>query len=284
MQLSLDLIDGISSVSHEIAFALSEAKLGAYVSNSFVSGPILLRPPYKVTEDELILMYGDAVVAFKDVVPSKILSIEVDPPVTLREDVKSVELESYNNDGSTQIEREYTHTEEHTVTETVNIAAEISTAIRAKIGGSYAGFSAELETQISAKLGVTHNTQEQYKTTNVEKIDVVIPAWTNVALLQKESISDIKQTVCVSCEMDAAVRINGGWEKRFDSIHQLLLYLQGGGGGTGDAPQLDEFCSTRAFQNMTLPFENLQFRVSKGRLYKDVKTGELNRSETEIPH
>lgn len=203
-------------------------------------------------------------------------------PITLNEQVKSVELRTWNNAGSTPIDDEQHTSEKHTRTETLNIAAEIATAIKGKVSGSYAGFSAELETQINAKLGVTHNTQEQTETLSEETLKVVIPAWKSVSLMQKQSISDVKQRVSVMCELTAEVRINGGWEKTLPSLESLQLYFTGGGGGTGNADALDAKVATRLYRAFELPFNKVQLNVVKDRLYKDVRTGEINRTEIAI--
>ena len=147
MQLSLDIIDGFRKMSHTIAFAVSQVIIS---SNAFSHSRILLLPPYKIIDDELVCYFDDCEIGFSNIIPSKILSIQADTPITLREDVESVTLKTWNNNGSTAEQYTHKYTEEETTTESLNIASEIAMAIKAKIGGSYAGFSAELESQLSA--------------------------------------------------------------------------------------------------------------------------------------
>ena len=283
MQLSLDVIDGFRSISHTIASALSEVSM---YSNAFSHSKILLMPEYNVTDDELVCYFDECEVAFFNILPSKILSVHVEPPIPLREDVKDITLKSWNNAGSTPLHFEQEVLEESTTTESLNIAAEISTAIRSKVGGSAAGFSAEVEAQVSAKLGITHNKQTQVHHSNKEKIDVEVPPYKSVSLTQKESINDFRQRVGLKFELDASVRMKNvglvGWEKRIDGLRQLELYFRGGGGGSGDnTKDLDDFFSQRSFKYFELPYGHLVFTESKDRLYRNAKTSEVNRTEVD---
>ena len=77
MQLDLQVIDGFRGIAHYLAFAVSEAGIS---ENSFVGAKILLMPDYKITDDELVCVFSDrAEIGFKNIVPNKILSIQVDP-------------------------------------------------------------------------------------------------------------------------------------------------------------------------------------------------------------
>ncbi|MCY4584386.1 MAG: hypothetical protein OXE50_16570 [Chloroflexi bacterium] len=240
-----------------------------------------------MTDDELICHFDEQEVAFSNVIPSKILAIQVDPPIILREDVQDIALKTWNNGGSTPLFYDEEVLEEDTTTESLNIAAEISTAIRSKIGGSAAGFSAEVEAQVSAKLGITHNTQTQVHHSNKETIKVEVPAFKSVSLTQKHSETDFKQRVITTCQIDANVRLfNNGlekWTKKLDSLRQLELYFKGGGGGSGDNVQaLDDWMSQRLFKAFELPYDRTQFTIDRDRLYRNAKTSEVDRSETSL--
>ncbi len=244
-------------------------------------------PKYTMTDDELICHFNEQEIAFSNVIPSKILAIEVDPPIILREDVQDIALKTWNNSGSTPLFYDQETLDEETTTESLNIATEIGMAIRAKIGGSYAGFSAELESQLTAKLGITHNTQTAVHHSNKETIKVEVPAFKSVSLTQKHSETDFKQRVITTCEMDANVRLfNNGlekWTKKLDSLRQLELYFKGGGGGSGDNTKaLDDWMSQRLFKAFELPYQHTQFTIDRDRLYRNAKTSQVDRSETSL--
>jgi len=283
MQLSLDIIDAFRSMSHTIAFMFMEIHISA---NSFSSKPILLMPNYKMTDDELICYFGDNEIGFSNVIPSKILAIEVDAPIILREDVEDIQLKTWNNSGSTPENYTHRYLEEETTTESLDIASEIGMAIKAKVGGSYAGFSAELESQLSAKLGITHKSQTEIHHSDEETLSIVVPPYKSVSLTQKHSVTDFKQKVATTCEIDANVRIKDNglapWEKKLGSLRELQLYFQGGGGGTGDNTEaLDAFMTKRLFSGFELPYQRTQFTIERERIYRNVKTSETNRTEVD---
>ena len=174
-------------------------------------------------------------------------------------------------------------TEEDERTEQMDILSEIQTAIKGKISGSYAGFSAELETQLSAKLGINHSEKNVRKTTKTDEEDFDIPAWTDFALTQEHSVSDIKQSVNIVCSLDANVQIDGGWKKTFDTLKEMELYLKGGGGGK-NTTELDDFVATRAFEMFSLPTADQQFVIEKERISRNVSTGKVTRTDTPIEH
>ena len=241
-------------------------------------------PPYKIGELTLTCFHADATITFKDVRPDKILSLEVGPSITFNEQTDDIHVFSYRNAGATEIKRSETFTEEHERTEQMDILSELQTAIKGKISGGYAGISAELETQLSAKLGINHSEKTVHKTTDTTDMDFVIPPWTDFVLSQKHSVSDIKQSVKVTCSLDASVELNGGWVKSFDSLKEMQLYMKGGGGGNESTPMLDDFVATRKFEPFTLPETDRQFIIEKERISRNVSTGKIERTDTPIAH
>lgn len=284
MQLDIEIIDAFKGIAEDIGGGISTIP-HAYISQNYFAGAWITRSQYHLSDSELIISFPqdnvpDPCIAFSEIAPSKILSLEVDPPVVLRESVESVALDTWNNAGSTPLEETERWSKEHTVTESLNIASELMMGIRGKIAGEYAGIKAELETQLTAKLGITHNEEEQTKTVDAHEQKITIPPWKSVSLTQKKSISDFKQTVRIKCLLDANIRINGGWEKSFESLASFGLYMKGGGGGSGEVPELDALANQRKFQGFNLP--ELSFELEKERIYKDVKTGTVDRTEVDI--
>ena len=278
MQLSLDVIDGFRKVAYKIAHGIAEIP---FSENVFAVSSIDLMQPYHLTDTELVCVYQggsvDAEIAFGNIIPTKILSLEIDEPVKIRESVKSVALDTWTNAGSTPLKETEKWTQEHSITEQLDIVSSIEVGIQEKIGAEYAGFKAELQASLTAKLGINHSTQEQNRTIDERSQEIEIPAWKQVSLVQKKSISDFKQTIRTHCELGASVRISAGWEKRFDSLRELQGYFIGGGGGSGDVPGIDNFVNQRKFPSFDLP--SLEFNVERDRLYKDVQTGSVSRTE-----
>ena len=281
MQLSLDVIDIFQKVSHTIASSISEIP---FSTNIFGVANILLNQPYELHEDELVFTYPGgsqpAIIAFSEITPINIRSIEIDEPIKLREDIKSVALDTWNNAGSTPLTEIEKWTQETTTTEENNISSALEAGMSAKLGAEYAGFKAEVEAHLTAKLGLDHKTGIQNKVTYEHEQDIEIPPYKRVSLVQKHSISDFKQTIRTHCEVSGKVRINSGWEKSFDSLKELQLYMLGGGGGSGNVPGLDNFVIQRKFQQF-LSLSSIEFTVEKDRLYNDVQTGEVDRTEVD---
>lgn len=280
MQLSIDVIDAFRRVAHQIASGLRDIP---FSTNIFRVAGIDLLQAYHLTDTELIMTYTggsvDAEIAFANILPTKILSVEIEEPIKIRESVKSVALDTWNNAGSTPLKETEKWTKEHTITEQLDIVSSIEVGIKEKIGAEYAGFKAELEANLTAKLGINHSTQEQNKTIDERSQEIEIPPFKRVSLVQKKSICDFSQVIRTHCELGASVRISAGWEKRFDTLRELQLYFIGGGGGSGDVPDMDAFVNQRKFQSFDLP--RLEFNVERDRLYKDVETGEVTRSEVD---
>ena len=281
MQLSLDVIDGFRHVSHYIASSFIGVN---FSENVFGVAPINLMQKYQLTDNELQCIYGDhGIIAFSNIIPSKILSLEVDEPIKLREEDHDVTLDSWRNAGSTELKETHKWTEDITTTESISILTEIASAISAKVGAEYAGFKAELSAQISAKLGITENRSTQIHHSEEKTEEFIIAPWTSTSLVQKHSISDFKQLIKTHCELDANVRIYGTtWEKKFNSLKELSGYFTGEGGGSGSIPYLDDFVLQRKYKNFELPLSS--FSVERERIYRNVKTGEVNRTEVPIKH
>ena len=283
MQLGLDVIDGFRKLAYEIDGIIREIP---FPNNLFGVAEKDIWQPYHLTDTELVMVYSggsqDAEIAFSSIAPTKILSLEVDEPIKLRESVKSVNLDTWTNAGSTSFFETLKWTEQHTRTEQLDIASSIEASVSAKVGAEYAGFKAELQSTLTAKLGINHNTQATDTMIDEHERKFEVPAWKRVSVVQKKSVSDFHQMIRTRCELSGAVRITAGnlWEKRFDSIRELNLYLIGGGGGSGDVPELDQFVNQRKLPS-SYKLPTLEFTIETDRVYKDVETGEVTRSEVD---
>lgn len=285
MQLSLDIIDSFRRQAHYIAVVMVNVPMEW---DNFASDMLMGEVQYEITDDSLIChfydLHGDfpASVTFSNIAPSKILSLEVEAPIKIREKEEHVELKQWDNGTSSPISYTYEVSESETITETLDIAAEIEASIKGKISAEYAGIKGEVETQLRSKLGVRHSETKEHTITNHETIDITVSPKKSVSLTQKHSISDFKQKVIVECLLDARIRIDGGkWFEEFNNANEFLLYMQGGGGGKGNATELDKFVNTRAFQGK-LALPQSSFRIEENHQYQNVKTGEWTLSEVEI--
>ena len=285
MQLSLDIIDAFRSQAHYIAVVLINAPLH---QDNFASDMLMGEVKYELTDDALVCKFADlegnspASVSFSGIGPSKILSLEVEPPIKIREKDEHVQLNTWNNGGSR--EQHYTEhfTESETITESLDIAAEIEASIKGKISAEYAGIKGELETQLRSKLSVDHTQTTQHTITNEDTLEIIVPPKTSLSLTQKQSISDFKQKIIVECLLGAHIKVDAGtWYKEFQSADEMILYLSGGGGGTGNAPELDAFANTRAYSGK-LDLPQSAFRIEQNRVYQNVKTSETTTTEVEI--
>ena len=246
-------------------------------------------PSYEISDDKLICYCGSpqAQIIFSEIVPSRILSLEVDPPVIFNQHNTSTELRKWRNAGKTSLPVSFEYTTEKRKTESLDISTEIGLSIRSKVSGGYGGIQAEVEAQLQAKLGITSKTEKELKETQKQTLNLEVPRWTETSLMQTQSVSDVKQMVRTKCLLDAKVTFNSDddWAKSFDSLHELILYIRGGGGGQNNSAQLlDEHMATRAFQDFDINMEPLQLTLENERVYRDTKTGEASRVDTNIKH
>ena len=215
MQLSLEVIDALRGTSLYIANYLSQATI---TPNKFWDALSNILPRYEIGDIDLKCYTGSGVISFHEVRPSKIISLEVSEPVEFNTQVDKHTLDVFRNAGSTPFSRDESYTAESSRTEKNDIMAELSTSIKSKVGGSYAGFNAELEASLSAKLGVNHSETVEHKDSKTVNMKIDVPAWTSVSLEQDHEISDTSQHVSLKCEIDASIIINGGWKKSFESL------------------------------------------------------------------
>ena len=289
MQLSLEVIDFLRANALVIGSVLSEATIPV---NKFMYASAHGLPRYDMSKNQLICYTGNGKVSFSDIRPYKIIHLDISDPIEINSQRDKYVLDVYPNAGSTPLDIEETYTEEHSHTVKTDIMAELSETIKSKVGASYGGFSGELEAQLSAKLGVNHSDEETNKQGITKKLSFSVPPWKQVSVSQEHSISDVVESVNLVCEIDASITLDGGWEKSFDSFRELTLYMQGGGGGTGDAQELDNFVKTRVFEKFTLDIDEDFFgihtkrllSIEKDRISRKVSTGKIERTETEIEH
>lgn len=288
MQLSLEVIDALRAIALYTAGWLREATI---TPNKFWDAGGNILPRYDIGDIILKCYTGSGVISFYDVRPSKIISLEISEPAEFNTEQEKHIIDVFRNATSEPFSKEETYTEESSRTEKNDIMAELSTSIKSKVGGSYAGFNAELEASLSAKLGVNHSETVEHKDSDVVKTKIDVPAWTSISVEQDHEISDTSQHVSLKCEIDASVQINGGWKKRFDSLSELELYMRGGGGGKGLAQELDKFVQTRKFEHFDLhskpfsmPSMDRVVLIEQERISRNVSTGKIELTETAINH
>ena len=287
LSLDLDVIDGLRATARNIANHLYNADFGG---NYFRSDALDARlPAYEVGDALKCFCTSEhATILFTDIQPIDILSIEVGTPIRFNEHETDVSLKTWNNAGSTPLPQSWNVEEEEKVTEARDILTEISTAIRAKVGGKSPVFEASLEAELSAKLGINLKRQEERRLLKQEKMDLEVPKWTSTSLTQRHTIADVRQTIKMHCLVDAQVSlISEGseprWAKHFDSLHQMQTYLRGGGGGRDEnADALNRVVNTRQFQDFAIEKEHLQLEIQQERVSRNVKTGEITRKDVPI--
>ena len=287
MQLSLDVIDSLRETALYIGGVLSEAEIP---DNRFYNAVWNKNPKYDITDNQLVVHTGAGKIAFADIRPHKVISLEIGDTVEFNKQVEDIHLDTYTNDSSEPMNREETFREEHERTEQLDILSEVQAAIKEKVGASYAGFNAEVEMQLSAKLGVNHSNKVVNKDERTTKQSITIPPYTETEYTQEHSISDISQSVKMTCELNSKVIIDGVWyTKIFESFDNLTLYMRGGGGSFGNCPQLDAFVLTRKFEAFDLDAEvwglsnkRRIFTIEKERISRNVRTGKIVRKDTNI--
>lgn len=279
MQLDIEIIDSFMGLSRYLAGGLGGIQEHP---NLFAGGSDKIHnTEYHLTKDELVIPYGSGFIAFGEPYPSKILSLDIDAPVIIREQVNSIVLRTWNNAKSTDYSYKHKVTEEHIIKEILNIVQELMMGVRGKIAGEYAGIKAELETQLNAKLGLSHTTEQQHRVMDESEETIDVPAWTSVSLTQKESTSDFKQHISMHCLLDASLRINHGQEKHFSSLDEFKLYMKGGGGGDGES-WIDRYANERRFTNFEVP--DMSFQIERDRMYTDAKTSDTTTTQVPINH
>ena len=287
MQLDLDVIDGFRSTAQHIANTIYWAD---FAGNYFRVDALDARlPAYEIGNKLKCFCTSEhATIWFGDIQPIKILSIDVDAPIRFNEHETDVSLKTWNNAGSTPLPQSWKAEEEEKVTEARDILTEISTSLKAKIGGGTPTFQASLEAELSAKLGINLKRQEERRTLKSENMDLEVPAWTSTSLTQRQSIADVKQMVHMQCLLDASVILvsqdeNQRWAKHFDSLHELETYLRGGGGGYGENTEgLDKVANTRQFQDFEINRDPITLFIGTERVSRNVRTGEITRKDIPI--
>lgn len=290
MQLSIDVIDAMRASALYIGGVLSEATIPVNKFMDSLYGGISL-PRYKFSGDTLICYTGSGEIRFKDVRPHKVIALDITEPVEFNTQREDYVLDTYRNAKSTPFSEEETYTEEHIHTVKTDIMAALETAIKSKVGASYAGFSGELESSLTAKLGVNHSDEQVDKHGATQKMTIDVAPWTSVSVSQEHDITDVSEIVSLVCQLDAGVSIHGGWDKYFDSLYELTIYMRGG--GTGGTSDLDGFVATRKFEHFDLDSECYAMKpidprryvnIEEERISRNVKTGKIVMTETPIKH
>ena len=286
MQLDLDVIDGFREIARQVANTLYNADFsGNYFRSDALNANL---PAYEITDRLKCLCTSEhATIYFANIQPIKILSIDVDAPIRFNEHETDVSLKTWNNAGSTPLPQSWKAEEEEKVTESRDILTEISTSLKAKIGGGSPVFQASLEAELSAKLGINLKRQEERRLLNSENMQLEVPAWTSTSLMQRQSIADVKQMVHMQCLLDARVSLvsqgETRWAKHFTSLRELEIYLRGGGGGESENTEgLDRITNTRQFQDLEIDKKPITLFVGTERVSRNVRTGEITRKDIPI--
>ena len=288
MQLDLDVIDGFRAVARHIANTIYHIDVaGNYFRVDALNANL---PAYEISDTLKCFCPGTvATIEYSDIQPIKILSIDVDAPIKFNEHETDVSLKTWNNAGKTPIPQSWKAQEEETITESRDIITEISSTIRAKVGGKSPVFEASLEAEISAKLGLNLKTQRQHRLLREENMEIVIPEWTSTSLTQRQSIADVKQIIRMNCLIDAQVSLisngpeAGPWAKHFQSLRELQGYLRGGGGGRDEnADAINAFVNNRLFKDFAVPMHELELEIEQERISRNVRTGEITRKDIPI--
>ena len=288
MQLDLEVIDGFRAVARHIANTIYWIDVpGNYFRVDALNANL---PAYEIGETLKCFCPGTvATIVYSDIQPIKILSIDVDAPIKFNEHETDVSLNTWHNDSSEPLPKKLKEIEEEVITESKDILTEISSAIRAKVGGKSPVFEASLEAEISAKLGFNLKTQRQHTVHKEEETDIVVPKWTSTSVTQRQSIADVKQIIRMNCLIDAKVSLvsngpdNYPWAKHFDSLRELQGYLRGGGGGRDEnADAINRFVNGRLFKDFAVPMAELELEIEQERISRNVRTGEVTRKDTPI--
>ena len=288
IQLDLDVIDAFRAVARHVANTAYHIDVpGNYFRVDALNANL---PAYEIDEDLRCFCPGTvATIVFADIQPVRVLSIDVGAPIKFNEEEIDLSLQTYNNANSEPLPRKLKTTEEDIITESRDIITEISSAIRAKVGGKTPVFEASLEAEIAAKLGLNLKTQRQHRILKEDEMNITVPAWTSTSVTQKQSIADVRQVISMNCQVDAQVSLlsNGPgavpWSKHFESLHELEGYLRGGGGGRDEnADAINRFVNGRLFKDFTVPIEELELAVSRDRISRNVRTGEISVVSTPI--
>ena len=283
LQIDPEVIDHLRGVAKYIAEGLSNIQLSTNRFDGVWYTRINL-PSYQVTEDALVITFpndvGDARIIFRNIAPDRISSMKIYPAVKTNERVLSVEIGSWENGSSEELKESSSWKEQHTRSENNSISDELTAGIQGKIAGSYAGFSAELQTNLQNKLSISHNTGEQTVDEKTISEEFVIGPWKSLTVTKKETISDFRQKVQVECTVETSIELDAGFNKSFKSLHEFQLYIKGGGGGSGNAPELDKFFTEHRANNFQL--DSPSFTIERERDYTDTKTTSVERTEVDI--
>lgn len=287
LSLDLDVIDSFRAVARHVANHLYNAD---FAGNYFRADALNAKlPAYQIGDTLKCLCTSEqSVIIFSDIQPVDIVSIEIGAPIRFNEHETSVSLKTWNNAGSTPLPQTWKVEEEEKVTEARDILTEISTSLKAKIGGGTPTFQASLEAELSAKLGINLKRQEEHRLLKEETMNLTVPEWTSTSLTQRQSIADVRQTIKMLCRVDASVSfINDGpdwhWAKHFHSLHEMETYLRGGGGGSDEnADALNRVVNTRQFESFRVEQQHLELEIVQERISRNVKTGEITRKDTKI--
>lgn len=287
LSLDLDVIDSFRAIARHTANYLYNADFaGNYFRADALNANL---PAYEITDKLKCYCTSEhATIIFWDIQPVDIIEIEVGTPIRFNEHETSVSLKTWNNAGSTPLPQSWTIEEEEKVTESRDILTEISTSLKAKIGGGTPTFQASLEAELSAKLGINLKRQEERRILKQSNMDLEVPAWTSTSLTQRQSIADIRQIIKMRCLVDASIEFisqgdHSRWSKVFTSMHEMETYLRGGGGGQDqNAEGLNKVVNTRQFQDYRVEKEHLELEIVQERISRNVKTGEIDRTDTKI--
>lgn len=293
MQLDLSVQDGFRTVARDIGNMFynspgfrGDTRPGYH--NHFQDNVLNSKlPTYEITDDEFICFCGThaAQIIFSDIRYAKILKIELGDSVIFNEHDTDVIVQNYYNDSTEPMDESFTHGESDKTTHSMNIMAELVSQFSTKVAGGNPGtFQAEAEAQLTAKFGFSLSDSHEVVKDSTRKIDVHVPPFVHAVYSEKHSIADISEKVTVTCLLDAGVTVysEGDYKMFFESIHNLELYMQGGGGGINEP--IDDYFQSRVYAGRELDLKPLYLTLSDDRISRNTKTSELRRHDENIVH
>lgn len=282
MQLDREAILNLQGISDYVARVMSDVARELHTAGDFYDGG-----SYELT-DTLQFRYTAGVVAFWDVIPDKVLAVEVDAPIESSLLPKKTILDDWINDGATSEFYDHTWSEKKTRTEETDIVNDLIAGLEAKVGGGSPAFNAELKASVQDKLSTGHHETTGDEEEDRKSMKVEVPPFMQTTMTQTESISDVRQTVRSKCLLDAKVRVSYStdWTIAFESLRSLELWLRGGGQGSGESrgDRLREITGVlqKYHADIRLPREPLI--VEEERRYRNAQTGKSVRKDIPIEH
>lgn len=291
MQLDLKVIDGFRAVARDIGNMLYNAPgfrgdIRPGYHNHFQDNVLNSKlPSHEIIGDRLVCYCGSelAQVIFSDIRYAKILGITIAEPVVFNQHDTDVVVRQFYNDSDEPMNEQLHHEEKETTTHATDIVTSLTSQLSTKIsGGNPASFQAEASAELTAKFGFEMDDTKEVVEGSTQDEPVVIPPHTHTVYKETHSIADLSETVTVKCLLDAGVQVlsDGDFERHFDNIRSLTLYMQGGGGGGNEG--IDAYFNSRVYAGREIDVKPLHLELTDDRVSRNTKTSELRRKDETI--